>query len=54
MKRSLVLARETLAELPSADLESVVAGLMPSGLTCPVVDCVSDAVCFLTVQPRCI
>lgn len=54
VKRSLSLTRETLAELTSADLGSVVAGLMPSGPTCPALDCLSDIVCNITVQPRCV
>lgn len=53
MKRSLSLKRETLAELTSADLGSVVAGVLLSGVTCPVLDCLSGSVCTLTAQPRC-
>lgn len=52
MKRSLSLQRETLAELTSADLGSVVAGAMLSGPTCPALECLSD-LCGLTFQPRC-
>jgi len=51
--RSLALRRETLAELTSDDLGAVVAGLMPSGATCPLLDCFSGSVCTLTAQPRC-
>ena len=39
MKRSLSLKRETLAELSTGELASVVAGATPSGLTCPALDC---------------
>lgn len=53
MKRTLSLKRETLAELTSADLGSVVGGDLVSGLTCPVLDCLSDDLCGITVQPRC-
>lgn len=52
MKRSLALRREAVAELTSADRRAVVAGAAPSGLTCPVYDCLSD-LCELTRQPRC-
>ena len=52
-RRVLALRREVLDELTSDDLGSVVAGLMPSGATCPVLDCVSGSVCTLTAQPRC-
>ena len=52
VKRSLSLKRETLAELSSAALSEVVAGAMPSGPTCPVLDCLSD-ICGITFQPRC-
>jgi hypothetical protein len=51
--RSLALRRERLAELTSDDLGAVVAGAMPSGATCPVLDCLSGSVCNLTAQPRC-
>ena len=53
MTRSLSLKRETLADLSSADLESVVAGVLPSGLTCPVLYCMSGSICTLTAQPAC-
>jgi hypothetical protein len=39
MKRTLSLKRETLAELTTGDLRSVVGAAVPSGLTCPVLDC---------------
>lgn len=53
-RRSLTLRRETLAELAAADLEAVVGGDAPSGPTCPVVDCLSELVCNITIQPRCV
>ena len=49
----LALRREILDELTSDDLGSVMAGALPSGITCPVLDCLSDF-CNLTVQPRCV
>ena len=52
-KRSLWLTREALSELSPADLGSVVAGLMPSGPTCPATDCLTEIVCNITFQPRC-
>jgi hypothetical protein len=39
MKRTLSLKRETLAELTTGDLQNVVGAAVPSGLTCPVLDC---------------
>jgi len=54
MTRSLSLKAETLVELTSNDLGAVVGGALPSGLTCPAVDCLSDRACGLTVQPRCV
>ena len=54
MKRSLSLKRETLVELTSADLGSVVAAAVVSGTTCPYQECLSNAgLCDLTAQPRC-
>jgi hypothetical protein len=55
VKRSLSLQRETLAELTSTDLGSVVAGGAElSGLTCPAFECLSaHNLCDITFQPRC-
>jgi hypothetical protein len=54
VKRSLTLNRETLIELSDESLGSVQgAQAIPSGLTCPVVACVSDRACDITFQPRC-
>lgn len=54
MKRSLSLKSETLVELTANDLGAVVGGALPSGVTCPAVQCLSDQACSLTVQPRCV
>lgn len=53
MNRTLSLKREALTEITSAELGSVVAGLVPSGITCPATDCLTDMVCGITFQPRC-
>ncbi|HEX8003099.1 MAG TPA: hypothetical protein VF519_10440 [Mycobacteriales bacterium] len=40
MKRTLTLSRETLAELSSTELGSVVGGAITAqGRTCPLIDC---------------
>lgn len=52
-RRTLALRREVLDELTADDLGAVVAGVLPSGVTCPVADCLSGSVCDLTAQPRC-
>ncbi|HEV2889033.1 MAG TPA: hypothetical protein VGX28_01520 [Frankiaceae bacterium] len=52
-RRVLALRREVLDEITTDELGSVVAGALPSGLTCPALGCVSGGVCTLTAQPRC-
>lgn len=54
MKRTLTLKRETVVELATAELTSVVGANNVSGLTCPALDCLSDhTTCDITFQPRC-
>ncbi|HEX8002455.1 MAG TPA: hypothetical protein VF519_07145 [Mycobacteriales bacterium] len=51
-RRVLALRREVLDEVTPAELGEVVAGALPSGLTCPALECLSS-LCELTMQPRC-
>jgi hypothetical protein len=56
MKRTLSLQRETLTELGTDELAVVVGGNVPSGLTCPVVDCLGiteAASCFDCITRSC-
>jgi hypothetical protein len=49
VKRTLTLSRESLADLTSDELSDVVGALpLPSGLTCPLKDCLQAS-----MPPRC-
>ncbi len=47
--RRLTLRRETLTELTPDQLRGVVGAAGPSGLTCPVLDCLS-----VSADPSCL
>jgi len=53
MKRTLVLKRETLADLTVDELGHVFAAGLPSGLTCPLTDCTALLTTRCNTLPNC-